>query len=1597
MNGPSHHNLRRPKIAWFFALIFGVAASFLLSSEVALAQTCVDDVSGLANLCTAHDVNVVGVDLLGGSDTLCSSENDTINVTLRVRLRSNATRRYDIGIFAAQDGGDAFTGQCARSYFTPATTTPFYDADGDLCGDLASRSIASHIVGPVTVACQDNDGDGFVDVSTVVTWDNNARNLCRGIQDLAPSTRSKCSANGNVNIPVPVHPPKLELAKFADAFLVNAGEQVGFTIALSNTVPNTLAENVLLTDTLPAGFTWRVEPGSDGVCTIFNSVGLMTCEFGDIGPSTNPLQIVRIVADSTVDNCGPVPNVAVTSYEFGGTTVTDQAEATMAVACSRVIVDKVTIPPGSETPFGYEIGVDGTVLASFTLTDTQEPFILDNLTPTLTYNVDELPVDGWQQTASYCDDPSQQGELRARSALLDLAVGVNCVFTNTQLATVKVIKTTDGGDGLFNFTLTDQPNQVVSAAVGTPGQAEWTDLQPDRPYTLTETLLPSWQEGTFSCTSTSASGTTNFGGPATGVTFTPEPGASIECSIENVKLGKIVVTKQSIGDPTQLFTFTTNYDEPFALANGLQYTSPLLPPGTYSVQETSVPGWALQSGECSGGYLPNNIALSAGEVVTCIFVNVQYATVTVTKSVTSTTGASGVFTFTSSLVPSGQFTLAAGTTPGQTTFDSVLPGTYTLAEDAAPGWTLESVLCREANTGTLATGLPQLDVEPGQNWQCEFVNRFLEPEITFEKSVTTTDDLLCAAADTSQVVLDGASVIYCFKLTNSGNVTLNSPYLLSDLQLGLTNVSMGSQDLPVGASLLYTHTVLADTMTNTAVVSVTTPTGVLTATDVARVDIADLVIDKLIGPAGGPFVDATPSSPFLADVDQSLEWRWYITNTGTAELDLTVDDLLDGQVYTLDCQVPASLLGGQSFTCTSNPFPAQLGLHINSVAVRGCTAVAEPDCIDLTDEEAYVTRPLLTVTKVVQNDWNGQLQPGDFTLTVSGTTQSLSVSSGVSESLDAGFYQVMESVEPGYAFASFGGDCSSTGTVTLDNGQAYECTLLNQDLPAKLNLIKIVEATPPYTQSFTLTVNALPVGSVKGPQAALPTLELAAGAYTIGEVTPPADYTTAIGGDCASDGSLNLANGMTYTCVITNTRAGRIHIVKQTLPRNSTQQFSFTPSYGPPFTLVDGDAHESPLLPAGQYSVAEASQTGWRPLAALCTNGQTPDAIDLQNGETVTCTFINRQLGQIIVEKQTNPAGADLAFEFRSNFAPDFALRDGERFTSTYLLSSIVNGAYNVQEVTPQGWRNTAAVCDDGSRPDAINLGIGEVVTCTFTNDQEASVGDRAWNDVIVDGIQDDPLLEPGVPGIIVSLLDVTGNIVAFKVTNSDGNYRIDAIPFGTYALQFRDPRRRFDFTIPNAGTDNTRDSDVVIIDQLDPSIGKTENFTLPPGAYDPTWDAGLIQLEIANSAAIGGVAWNDENKNGLRDPGEELLSDIPVELYGMPLGAQAIDQGTLLATMITGADGSFLFTGLSANRYMLRFDMSLKLTPTLQSVGSDNTINSDIDAAGVTDIFFVPPNSTDTRRDAGFIVAPTNLDPGEQPTAPGSYRLWVPVLEQGQ
>jgi fimbrial isopeptide formation D2 family protein len=378
----------------------------------------------------------------------------------------------------------------------------------------------------------------------------------------------------------------------------------------------------------------------------------------------------------------------------------------------------------------------------------------------------------------------------------------------------------------------------------------------------------------------------------------------------------------------------------------------------------------------------------------------------------------------------------------------------------------------------------------------------------------------------------------------------------------------------------------------------------------------------------------------------------------------------------------------------------------------------------------------------------------DFDLDNDGDNSNALSNKKTFDQVPPGDYTVTEGATAGWKLTDLSCD-DGNSTVDLNTGKAtikvganehVTCTYTN----TKLGSITIVkDAVPNDDQDFaysgalgafnldddgnngntlsnTKTVTGLEPGSYAVTEAAAAGWDLTALSCNDGGTTTDLATRTA---------TIDLDAGEDITCTYTNTKRGSITIIKDAVP-NDPQDFAFTGLGG--FSLDDdGDngntlsnTFVAPNLTPGSYTVTEGDVSGWELTGLTCNDGDggttvsvadRKAVIDLDPGQSITCTYVNTKAGRIIVDKVTDPSGDPQSFTFTTTGAgyTGFSLTDAAQ---PHDSGDLKPGTYSVAEQTPAGWDLTSATCTGGQSPESINLAAGQTVTCTFNNQKDANI-----------------------------------------------------------------------------------------------------------------------------------------------------------------------------------------------------------------------------------------------------------------------------------
>jgi hypothetical protein len=375
-----------------------------------------------------------------------------------------------------------------------------------------------------------------------------------------------------------------------------------------------------------------------------------------------------------------------------------------------------------------------------------------------------------------------------------------------------------------------------------------------------------------------------------------------------------------------------------------------------------------------------------------------------------------------------------------------------------------------------------------------------------------------------------------------------------------------------------------------------------------------------------------------------------------------------------------------TFTYTSQTFsnlaPATYTLHENTLTGYsegswGCvgaagTVVGNPQTGSVAvgaNENVTCTitnndiAPQLTLKKHVINDNGGTAAASAWTLVATGSggfsgagtpATGPDATNGPNNVTAGVLYSLSESGGPaGYTASSY--SCVTNGgapvignSITLGLGDSAVCTITNNDVAPTLRVIKYVIPSSD-TGAFNLLIDGTVDASNVGNNGTTGFVAVNVGPHTVSEMaglnTVLGSYSSTIGGDCASDGTITLALAQNATCTITNRRLPTLVVQKSIQGQSATFEFTAT---GTPINPTVGDIFITPpangssqspsqIIQPGTYIVNEVNlPPNWMLTDFTCTSnnasgtflftpGTTGGSFVAGYGDNVTCSFVDDQ------------------------------------------------------------------------------------------------------------------------------------------------------------------------------------------------------------------------------------------------------------------------------------------------------------------------------------------------------------------------------------
>lgn len=853
---------------------------------------------------------------------------------------------------------------------------------------------------------------------------------------------------------------------------------------------------------------------------------------------------------------------------------------------------------------------------------------------------------------------------------------------------VTVTKETDPGvtgtGHEFGFTVASdtgpvQPGppvvETLDGVVAAGETVTYEDVLAGTGYSLAETdVPPPWAQESVVCTAVPPAG----GPPQQYVLDDPSdrfpvtPENATDCVITN-SAAVVTVTKQTVPDGAEGdFTFDVTGQDAVTLADGESASFPVPAGAPVTLTEGAADGWLPPEIACTAdadvAERSATVVPVAGQEIECTFTNTRLGTVVVSKEAHGVDGRT--FDFTSDIPGGEEFAIEVEQGDG-TLYEEVITdvpaGTYTIEEltdDGDPATVLADLACTYGgadHSGDPATRTIDLTVLPGETVRCFFTNTLPGSITVIKRTVPVEYDQefdfvhTPPGGDPEPFTLNGNSVppnlaLRTFLDLDAGVHTITEPadepgWSLTDLDCTAdfwapTADGRGVEvDLPAGGVVVCFFTNAADAATAS--------------------------VTKTVA-GGGPDLSWTFDLE-LVDPDGTVVSRTATSGSPTVEW----DGLVPGVEYTLreGGTTPAGWTRGE-ITC--------VGLTDLSPA-PGFQLVLSPGQVLDCGAENAVASSSISVAKVATGI--GADQPWAFDLSIDPVPVGGTSPQTVSGTGHSGRTVTWSGLAPGQAYSiteeqvpGWTGDVECDGVEDIDPGSpglqfvapvgaSASCELVNTavqgsgtltktavggDGEFELVLTDLDEAVDPVvvpvtTVDGTATVDLPQI--VPGVRYSL--VESGTDGWVQGALT--CTVTPADGGEpyVLDDlGDFSVSPGDVGDCTAENLRTGTIVIEKSVTEGDG--EFGFTGDWldPPGFTIATeggtGTRTSADVAP-GSYTVTETPLPGFQGTGLTCVDGDpdgTPSSadglagsIELDPGETVTCTYTNAPWGSLSVAK----------------------------------------------------------------------------------------------------------------------------------------------------------------------------------------------------------------------------------------------------------------------------------------------------------------------------------------------------------------------------
>ncbi|GBC61613.1 hypothetical protein DENIS_2575 [Desulfonema ishimotonii] len=242
-------------------------------------------------------------------------------------------------------------------------------------------------------------------------------------------------------------------------------------------------------------------------------------------------------------------------------------------------------------------------------------------------------------------------------------------------------------------------------------------------------------------------------------------------------------------------------------------------------------------------------------------------------------------------------------------------------------------------------------------------------------------------------------------------------------------------------------------------------------------------------------------------------------------------------------------------------------------------------------------------------------------------------------------------------------------------------------------------------------------------------------------------------------------------------------------------------------------------------------------------------------------------------------------------------------------LVKVTNAASVLSGYTSTTGGNTSSLVTVAEGDSYLNADFG------YLNTSLHSISDTVWNDSDNDGSKDGG--EPGISGVTVNLLNSSGVVIATTTTDSSGNFSFPGLSDSNYTVVIEDNADKLQ------GYHGTT------------TEGKNRQMPVTVSGADVTG----VHFGYNRPGVIGDRVWSDSDEDGVQDADELGIGGVTLDLIDLGAdGAVGGGDDSVIDTITTAADGSYLFTGVPDGKYVV------------DVTDTDDKLNGYVPTTGTTD-----------------------------------------------